>query len=121
MLRSIFLSAVLVLAGLGLFAAEPSMADARPRIQYRHGYNFTPNWYTMPYSSYYGQGAHDFYPHWHNTSTPLGTFSWYGNGPHDYVPHAHTQTPYSYRGYSYTPWSYTESYYPPYPYYYGPW
>jgi hypothetical protein len=59
----------------------------------------------------YGNGAHDFAPHWHQTYTPFGSVYWYGNGPHDYLPHNHTISPFSgVRSYSYTPFGPTTSY-----------
>ena len=74
-----------------------------------------------PRYRYYGNGGHDFRPHWHDTYTPFGTFSWYGTGAHDYRPHGHVRTPWSYESYSRTPWGVTRSYHPTSPYYYSPW
>jgi hypothetical protein len=75
------------------------------------------------YQQYYGNGGHDFQPHWHNTTTPYGSFSWYGNGAHDLQPHEHVRSPYGgYRGYSANPFGgVTESIYPSTPYTYMPW
>jgi hypothetical protein len=74
------------------------------------------------YGSYYGNGGHDYLPHWHITQTPYGPRAWYGNGPHDYVPHQHSYSPRSYQGYSPTWSGPTTSFYPRYPqYYYAPW
>jgi hypothetical protein len=100
------------LLALGLLAAP---ASAHPPAYGPYGY------YGAPAYGYYGNGGHDFVPHWHQTTTPFGTFSWYGNGPHDYMPHQHIRTPYSYQGFSATPFSYTQSFYPTTPYYYAPW
>lgn len=73
------------------------------------------------FGSYYGNGGHDFQPHWHVTQTPFGANAWYGNGPHDAMPHQHTRTPWSYQGYSNTGAGPTTSFYSPQPYYYAPW
>ena len=72
---------------------------------------------------YYGNGGHDFQPHWHTTNTPFGSFAWYGNGAHDLRPHEHTVSPYGgYRGYSPSPFGgVTTSYYSSTPYIYVPW
>lgn len=74
-----------------------------------------------PSGSYFGNGGHDFQPHWHVTQTPYGPSTWYGNGPHDLVPHQHSQTPWSYQGYSNTGAGPTTSFYSPQPYYFAPW
>jgi hypothetical protein len=76
-----------------------------------------------PGFSYYGNGGHDFQPHWHTTQTPVGSFAWYGNGAHDLQPHEHTNSPYGgYRGYSPSPFGgVTTSYYNSTPYIYMPW
>jgi hypothetical protein len=74
------------------------------------------------YSGYYGLGAHDFVPHWHNYVTPFGSYSYYGLGAHDFVPHSHYAYPYSgvsYSGY-YAPYRFAYPYYYSYPYYSGP-
>lgn len=73
------------------------------------------------FGSYYGNGGHDYQPHWHTTQTPYGPNAWYGNGPHDFVPHAHTRTPWSYQGYSNTGAGPTVSHYNPQPPYFAPW
>jgi len=73
------------------------------------------------FGSYFGNGGHDFQPHWHVTQTPYGPSTWYGNGPHDLVPHQHSQTPWSYQGYSNTAAGPTTSFYNPQPYYFAPW
>ena len=79
--------------------------------------------YGVPSTRYYGNGGHDFQPHWHTTQTPAGSFAWYGNGAHDLQPHEHTNSPYGgYRGYSPSPFGgVTTSYYPSTPYTYMPW
>ncbi len=76
-----------------------------------------------PGYQYYGNGGHDYSPHWHTTQTPIGSFAWYGNGAHDLRPHEHTQSPYGgYRGYSPSPFGgVTTSYYNSTPYTYMPW
>ena len=72
----------------------------------------------------YGNGPHDYLPHWHRTYTPFGPVYWYGNGPHDYLPHHHRVSPWGgTRSYSLTPFGPTKSYNGfPYPggYYGGP-
>jgi hypothetical protein len=79
--------------------------------------------YGVPTRQYYGNGGHDFQPHWHTTQTPAGSFAWYGNGAHDAQPHEHTQSAYGgYRGYSPSPFGgVTTSYYNSTPYTYMPW
>jgi len=79
--------------------------------------------YNAPSTNYYGNGGHDFQPHWHTTQTPGGSFAWYGNGAHDLQPHEHTQSAYGgYRGYSPSPFGgTTTSYYNSTPYIYMPW
>jgi hypothetical protein len=77
--------------------------------------------YGVPSYSYYGNGGHDFQPHWHTTQTPIGSFSWYGNGAHDYRPHIHNQTPYGITSYSSGLFQQTQSYSPPTPYTFMPW
>jgi hypothetical protein len=74
-----------------------------------------------PGFNYYGNGGHDFRPHWHTTQTPFGSFSLYGTGRHDFRPHVHTQTPYGITGYSGGRYHQTQSYSPPTPYIYRPW
>jgi hypothetical protein len=80
-------------------------------------------YYGGGYQQYYGNGGHDFQPHWHRSTTPFGTFMWYGNGAHDLQPHEHVRSPYGgYRGYSPNPFGgVTESIYPSTPYTYMPW
>ena len=59
----------------------------------------------------YGNGAHDFAPHWHQTLTPYGPTYWYGNGLHDYLPHNHSVSPWGgVRSYNFTPFGPTKSY-----------
>lgn len=79
--------------------------------------------YGVPTQQYYGNGGHDFQPHWHSTQTPVGSFAWYGNGAHDLQAHEHTNSPYGgYRGYSPSPFGgVTTSYYNSTPYTYMPW
>lgn len=76
-----------------------------------------------PGINYYGNGGHDFQPHWHTTQTPVGSFGWYGNGAHDLQAHEHTQSAYGgYQGYSPSPFGgVTTSYYNSTPYTYMPW
>ncbi len=110
-MRSFVTAAVLGLAVLGFAAVAPAQA---------HGWGH-PGYYGVPAYGYYGNGGHDYLPHWHMTTTPYGSFSWYGTGPHDYLPHQHVRTPSSYQGYSVTPFGVTRSFYSPYPYTYAPW
>jgi hypothetical protein len=59
----------------------------------------------------YGNGVHDYAPHWHRTDTPYGSVYWYGNGPHDYLPHHHSVSPWGgVRSYGLTPFGPTTSY-----------
>jgi hypothetical protein len=59
----------------------------------------------------YGNGLHDYLPHWHRTDTPFGSAYWYGNGPHDFLPHHHSVSPWSgVRSHSFTPFGPTRSY-----------
>lgn len=72
----------------------------------------------------YGNGLHDYLPHWHQTITPFGPAYWYGNGLHDYLPHQHTISPWGgVRSYSITPYGPTKSYnsFPYYGGYSSPW
>ena len=74
------------------------------------------------YGGYFGNGGHDAVPHWHQTTTPFGSYGWFGLGAHDFQPHTHSVSPYSYQGYSASPWGFTTSYYPRYRgYTYAPW
>ena len=134
-MRWITHSLAAAIVGIGLFALLPSTANA----QWGGDSDYSGYGYGWPggnggqggygggfggqggYSSYYGNGGHDYQPHWHTTQTPFGNSQWYGNGPHDFRPHQHTRTPYSYQGYSSNPWSSTQSYYPQQPYYFAPW
>jgi len=79
--------------------------------------------YGVPTQQYYGNGGHDYQPHWHTTQTQVGSFAWYGNGAHDLQPHEHTNSTYGgYRGYSPSPFGgVTTSYYNSTPYTYMPW
>lgn len=111
-MRRILHSVQVAVLGVCLLSVFSGMASA-------HGGGYgRPGGY---YRGYYGNGGHDFQPHWHTTQTPFGTRMWYGNGPHDYVPHQHSRTPWSYQGYSNTGAGPTTSYYPQRPYYYAPW
>jgi len=102
-----------LLAGAAVLGSFPAPAHAGDR-HHHHGYRY--------YGSYYGNGGHDFQPHWHVTQTPFGARVWYGNGPHDFVPHHHSYSPWSYRGYSITGAGPTTSFYaPPLRYYFAPW
>ena len=88
------------------------------------GYGGYPGYgpgYGVPGSVYYGNGGHDFVPHWHTRQTPFGSYSYYGLGRHDFRPHAHVETPYGITGYSNGRFSSTQSYSPPAPYVYRPW
>jgi hypothetical protein len=88
-LTAVFGAAVLALAGAATAEAhEPG-----------HGY------------AGFGNGMHDYQPHWHRTDTAYGSVYWYGNGPHDFVPHQHSVSPWGgVRSYSYTPFGPTRSY-----------
>ncbi len=77
--------------------------------------------YGVPSYSYYGNGGHDFQPHWHTRQTPFGSYSYYGLGAHDFRPHAHVQTPYGITSYSNGLFGSTQSYAPPAAYIYRPW
>ena len=93
-MRASILTAVLGIAGLGFVAAGTAEA---------HG----------PGGVYagYGNGLHDYAPHWHRTNTLFGPVYWYGNGLHDYLPHNHSISPWGgVRSYSMTPFGPTKSY-----------
>lgn len=65
----------------------------------------------------YGNGAHDYLPHWHQANTPFGPVYWYGNGLHDYLPHHHSASPWGgVQSYGVTPFGPTRSLngFPPY-------
>lgn len=115
-MRSKLILAAVLTAGVLAFGVLTPTASAHPP----GGYDY-----------YYGNGGHDFAPHYHQYDTPYGSYSYYGNGLHDLVPHDHVyvnpgyyggysgySTPYD--GYSsgyYSP--YGSSYSPGYPSYYG--
>jgi len=104
-MRTFKLAAVLGVALLGFAAA--GKAEAHPPGKVYAGY---------------GNGQHDYAPHWHKTRTPFGSVYWYGNGPHDYLPHHHSISPWGgVRSYSATPFGPTKSYnaFPDYGSYYG--
>jgi hypothetical protein len=93
-MRSFMLTAILGVAGLGFAAA--GTAEAHPPGRLYAGY---------------GNGPHDYVPHWHRTDTFFGPVYWYGNGPHDYLPHDHSISPWGgVRSYSFTPFGPTTSY-----------
>lgn len=135
MMRTIALAGVLA-TGLLAFGAAPARAQGFGGScggRY-YGRGIAPGGYGPAYGmgyrgslngyqQYYGNGGHDTQPHWHNESTPSGSFSWYGNGPHDLQPHEHVRSPYGgYRGYTPNPFGgVTESVYPSTPYTYMPW
>jgi hypothetical protein len=110
---------ILTLAGvlsLGVLVLGSSEARAD---EYGHGGHHHDGGYGgVPAYGYYGNGGHDFQPHWHTKRTPFGTFQWYGNGRHDLRPHGHTVTPYGIESYN---GRRTRSYSPPTPYIYQPW
>ncbi len=136
-LRTIIWTGVLAIGGLVAFGTTPVHAQGfgvYPGVGYGGGYIGGYNgggygvypgggYYGGGYQQYYGNGGHDLQPHWHNESTPYGSFSWYGNGPHDLQPHEHVRSPYGgYRGYTPNPFGgTTESIYPSTPYTYMPW
>ncbi len=123
--------AVVGLAGVGIPAAQAQGFGGYPGGGYGGGYHGRGYYgggsygggYGGGYQQYYGNGGHDFQPHWHTTQTPVGSFAWYGNGAHDLQAHEHTRSPYGgYRGYSPSPFGgVTTSYYPSTPYTYMPW
>ncbi len=129
-MKPFVIAAVLGVAALGFVDVTSAQAQGWGPPAYGWG-GYNGSWggyYGAPAYGYYGNGGHDFAPHWHQSTTPYGTYSWYGNGPHDFQPHSHVQTPYSYQGSSVSPWGYTQSFYPnspyqysPYPYTYAPW
>ncbi len=127
-MKRFILAAVVGLASIGGIAAAPSAARADGYGgMYGYGYG-GPGFgggfggFGGGYGGYYGNGGHDSVPHWHQTTTPFGSFGWYGLGAHDFQPHAHTYSPYSYEGHSVSPFGYTRSFYAPSPnYYYAPW
>jgi hypothetical protein len=93
-MRAFILAAIFGVALLGFAGA--GTAEAHPPGGFYAGY---------------GNGPHDYVPHWHQTNTPFGPTYWYGNGPHDYLPHDHSVSPWGgVRSYSYTPFGPTKSY-----------
>jgi hypothetical protein len=93
-MRAFMLAAVLAVAGLGFAVA--GTAAAHPPGRFYAGY---------------GNGPHDYVPHWHRTDTFFGPVYWYGNGRHDYLPHDHSVSPWGgVRSYSITPFGPTRSY-----------
>jgi hypothetical protein len=101
-MRTFLTAAVLGIAGLGFAAAGTAQAHE-----------------PGGYYAGYGNGPHDFVPHWHRTDNFYGPVYWYGNGPHDFLPHDHTVSPWGgVRSYSITPFGPTKSY-NGYPYYGG--
>lgn len=126
MKRFIF-SAIVGLVALGGVAALSSTASAHDGdCGYNRfgggGFGGYGGGFGGGFGGYYGNGGHDSVPHWHQTTTPFGSFNWYGLGDHDFQPHMHSVSPYSYQGYSTSPWGNTTSFYPRYPRYtYAPW
>lgn len=93
-MRTFMLAGILTVAGFGFTVAGTAAAHEPGRA----------------YAGY-GNGAHDYVPHWHQTNTPFGSAYWYGNGPHDYLPHHHSVSPWGgVRSYSTTPFGPTRSY-----------
>ncbi len=121
-LRMMALAGVLSVGGLVLGGSEVK-AD-----EYGHGDHhqggghqgggYQGGGYGVPSYNYYGNGGHDFQPHWHTKRTPFGSFQYYGNGRHDLRPHGHTVTPYGIESYNSRR---TRSYSPPTPYGFQPW
>jgi hypothetical protein len=98
-MRMFLVAAVFGLGALGFAGAGTAQADPGHGGHHRPGYG------------YYGNGAHDLVPHWHQARTPFGPTYWYGNGVHDLVPHGHRVSPWGgVRSYSYTQWGPTKSY-----------
>ena len=127
-MRRFIITAITGLAVFGGVVATSRMASAQEGWGFSFGNggfgfgygNVAPAY--AGYGGYFGNGGHDAVPHWHQTTTPYGSYNWYGLGAHDFQPHAHQVTPYSYQGYSASPWGYTTSFYPRYPgYTYAPW
>jgi hypothetical protein len=109
----------------GLFATVSLFATGAAKAQ-GFGYGGYPAYgpapgYGVPGTVYYGNGGHDYQPHWHTRQTPFGSYSYYGQGGHDFRPHAHVQTPYGVTSYSNGRFSSTQSYSPPAPYVFRPW
>lgn len=93
-MRAFIRATILGVAVLG-FAGVPK-ADAHPPGSFYGGF---------------GNGAHDFAPHWHQTNTPFGPTAWYGNGLHDVLPHHHSISPWGgVSSYGITPYGPTTSY-----------
>ena len=93
-MRAFILAAILGIVGMGFAGA--GKAEAHPPGKFYAGY---------------GNGAHDYVPHWHKTRTPFGSEYWYGTGLHDYLPHHHSTSPWGgVRSYSITPFGPTKSY-----------
>jgi hypothetical protein len=128
-MRRFMIMGIVGLAALGGIAGTSPIASAQDGCWsdgfgfggYGGGYRGFGSGYGG-YGGYFGNGGHDAVPHWHQTTTPFGSFGWYGLGAHDFQPHVHSISPYSYQGYSVSPWGNTTSYYPRYPgYTYAPW
>jgi hypothetical protein len=100
----------------GFYSNTQSHAPPSPYVG-----GYSGGGYGVPSSNYYGNGGHDFQPHWHTTQTPFGSYSYYGLGRHDFRPHDHVETPSGITSYSNGPFSNTQSYSPPAPYIYRPW
>ena len=93
-MKTFLCTAFLAVVATGFTAVSPSSAHPPGRI----------------YAGY-GNGPHDYLPHWHRTDTAFGSVYWYGNGLHDYLPHDHTISPWDgVRSYGYTPFGPTRSY-----------
>lgn len=124
-LRILALSGVLAIGGLLGPGTAPAKAQGFGISIYRgYGGGYYGGGYGgyggVPGFTYYGNGGHDFQPHWHTVQTPFGGYSYFGNGAHDFAPHVHRQTPYGITGYN-GGFPYTQSYSPPTPYTYMPW
>jgi hypothetical protein len=125
-MKRFILAAVIGLASVGGMAAMPSAARAYDDDGWYGfggpGFGRGFGGFGGAWGGYYGNGGHDSVPHWHQTTTPFGSYNWFGLGTHDFQPHVHTYSPYSYEGSSVSPFGYTRSFYSPSPnYYYAPW
>lgn len=114
------------LAAFAGVALAASLLTGRAAMAQGYGYGGYPGvpyggGYSVPGQVYYGNGGHDFQPHWHTRQTPFGGYSYFGLGRHDFRPHAHVETPQGITSYSNGRFSSTQSYAPPAPYVYRPW
>jgi hypothetical protein len=97
-MRGKLIAAATLLAGVLAFGGLTSSVSAHPPGVYDE--------------YYYGNGAHDFVPHWHFYNTPSGTYGYYGLGGHDFAPHGHYSREYvpPHRDYYPAPYGYSSPY-----------